>query len=335
MDAHTPTQALVSVLCTPPEAVGLDVLPRLEYNWFDKLTAGASVRRGFQPSSDWGWRKWRFTVTVELGVKLFQTAFWIYLAAAICYVGYLLSGRNALGRAGTALLAFGLAVHTGSLVIRTVASGRPPFLNLYEYMLSFTWGTAVVYLALERIAKSRSFGSFAAPFIAALSFLTCRLPSEINPTMPALRSAWRVPHIAAAVLSYAAFGIAFVLGVMYLAAERGEGGKKSFWTGRLPSPDLIDLTIYRMITFGFMMLILLIVTGAIWAQRAWGSYWSWDPKETWALITWLIYAAYLHMRTAKGWKGRRSAVMAIIGFIAVIFTLFGVNLLGGLHSYAK
>lgn len=273
-------------------------------------------------------------MTVELGVNLFQAAFWIYLAAAVCYIGFLITKKDVLGKTGTVLLLLGFLAHTGSLVVRTVAAGRPPFLNLYEYMLSFTWGAVVVYLALERIVKVRTLGSFAVPFIAAFAFLTYRLPTEVNPTMPALRSAWRVPHIATAALAYAAFGIAFVLAIMYLLAEKSEGKERPFWADRIPSLNILDITIYRMITFGFMMQILLLITGAIWAQIAWGSYWSWDPKETWALITWLIYAAYLHIRTTKGWKGRKSAIMAIIGFIAVIFTLFGVNLLGGLHSYA-
>jgi cytochrome c-type biogenesis protein CcsB len=272
-------------------------------------------------------------MTIALGSVLFKIAFWIYLASAGLYVSHLFNKRREIGTAGMVLLLIGLAFHTGALVVRTVAAGRPPFLNLYEYMLSFTWGGIIVYLGLEWLTKTRVFGSFAVPLVAMIAFLTIRLPVLVNPTMPALKSAWRVPHIFTAVLAYSAFAVAVGLALMYLMREKNQG-QDSFWAKRLPSVESLDQTTYRLITFGFLMQTLLLITGAIWAQKAWGKYWSWDPKETWALITWLVYAAYLHMRTTKGWRGRKSALMTIIGFAAVIFTLFGVNWLGrGLHSY--
>jgi len=273
-------------------------------------------------------------MTVVLGSTLFKIAFWIYLASAAFYVAHLFDKKRAIGQIGLALLLVGLAFHTGSLVVRTVAAQRPPFLNLYEYMLSFAWGGVIVYLGLEFLTKTRVFGSFAVPLVAGISYLAIRLPTDVNPTMPALRSAWRVPHIATAILGYAAFAVAVGLAIMYLIREKNEG-QDSFWAKKLPPADVLDQTIYRLITFGFLMQTLLLITGAIWAQKAWGKYWQWDPKETWALITWLIYASYLHMRTTKGWRGRKSAIMTIIGFAAVIFTLYGVNLLGGLHAYTK
>lgn len=279
-------------------------------------------------------------MTVEVGSTLFKIAFSIYLAATAAYVIHLLSERSAAGRAGSALLLAGLAFHTASLVVRTVAAGRPPFLNLYEYMLSFAWGGVVVYLGLEYLTRTRTYGSFAVPLVTGVSFLALRLPIGVNPTMPALESPWRVPHIATAVLAYASFAVAVGLAVMYLLREKS--GKDSFWTKKVPSAKFLDQTIYRLISFGFLMQTLLLITGAIWAQKAWGTYWSWDPKETWALVTWLIYAAYLHMRTTRGWSGRTSAVVVIIGFGAVIFTLFGVNVLdklgllgSSLHTYTN
>jgi cytochrome c-type biogenesis protein CcsB len=280
-------------------------------------------------------------MTVELGSTLFKIAFWIYIGATAAYVVHLLSRRESAGRAGTALLLVGLAFHTASLVVRTIAAERPPFLNLYEYMLSFAWGGIVVYLGLELLTRTRAYGSFAVPLVTGIALLAVRLPIGVNPTMPALESPWRVPHIATAILAYASFAVAVGLAVMYLMREKCEG-KDCFWTRRVPSARLLDQTTYRLISFGFMMQTLLLITGAIWAQKAWGKYWSWDPKETWALITWLIYAAYLHMRSAKGWSGRTSAAMVIVGFVAVIFTLFGVNLLdklgllgASLHTYAN
>jgi len=274
-------------------------------------------------------------MTVELGVLLFKVTFFVYLAATICYVVHLFVQRDAAAKAGTALLVAGVLIHTTALVVRTVAAQRMPFLNLYEYMLSLTWGAVVVYLALEMITKSKAYGSFAVPLITAFAFMTMRLSSEVNPTMPALESAWRTPHIGTAILAYAAFAIAFVMAIMYLMAENGKDNPVPFWAKRLPSLKVIDRTIYRLIAFGFMMQTLLIITGAIWAERAWGSYWSWDPKETWALITWLIYAVYLHTRTQMSWHGRKSAIMSIIGFAAVVLTLLGgIWCMSGLHSYA-
>ena len=274
-------------------------------------------------------------MTVETGSAVFKLAFWVYLLSAACYLGYLFSRRERLSRVGTALLSVGLVVHTASLVVRTVVAARPPFMNLYEYVLSLTWGVVLVYLVLERVAKSRAFGAFVVPLVAIFAYLASRLPSEVNPTLPALRSAWRVPHIGSAILAYAAFALAFGLAIMYLARERVSNKGTSFWSTRLPSLDVLDQTIYRTIAFGFMMQTALLITGAIWAQFAWGRYWGWDPKETWSLITWLIYAAYLHTRTTMGWRGHRSALVSVIGFLAVVFTLLGVSyLLPGLHSYA-
>jgi len=274
-------------------------------------------------------------MTVSTGAVLFQVAFGVYLAATVCYAIHLIGRRASVGKAATILLAGGWLLHTGSLVVRTIAASRPPFLNLYEYVLSLTWGVVLVYLVLEWKTKSREIGAFTMPLVTLFAYLAIRLPTEVNPTMPALRSIWRVPHIVTAILAYASFGIAFGLSVMYLIRERGQGNEKSFWATRLPALKVLDQTVYRLIAFGFVMQTALLITGAVWAQFAWGRYWGWDPKETWALITWLIYAVFLHTRTTMGWKGRKSAIMIIIGFAAMIFTLFGVNALGGLHSYGN
>lgn len=274
-------------------------------------------------------------MTEHLGVTLFKVAFWIYLASTICYVAYLVNKRGGLGKLGMAFLLVGIAAHTASLFVITAAIGRLPFLNLWEYLLSFTWGAMVVYSVLELLSKSKAFGGFMVPLITAFAFLTYRLPSRISENvLPALRSGWKVPHITSAILAYSAFAMAFVLAIMYLVRQRAEGNNRSFWATRLPVPKVLDQNTYRTIAFGFFMQTILVISGAIWAQFAWGKYWSWDPKETWSFITWLIYAAYLHTRVTMGWRGRKSAIIAIAGFAAVIFTFFGVTyLLPGLHSY--
>jgi cytochrome c-type biogenesis protein CcsB len=273
------------------------------------------------------------SLTIQLGADIFKVAVGIYAFATIFYVVYLINNQRSMADAGRGVLIAALITHTASLAIRGIVLGRAPFLNMYEYMLSFVWGAAVVYLALEIITKKRSFGVFAVSLITAMAFFAARLPAEFVDIMPALRSAWRLPHIFSGILAYGAFAVAFMLSIMYLLAAKYENKKDSFWASRLPTMKFIDQSIYRVIAFGFLMQTLLVLVGAIWAEVSWGRYWGWDPKETWSLITWLIYATYLHTRTMMSWRGRNSAIMALVGFVAVIFTLFGVNLLGGLHAY--
>lgn len=274
-------------------------------------------------------------MTVSLGVTLFNVVLWIYLLASVCYVWNLIRSGNVIGKVATAALGAGWVVHTAALVVRTVAAGRPPFLNLYEYALSLTWGFVLVYLVVEFISRNRQIGGFIVPLVTLFAYKAAQMSSEVNPTMPALNSPWRVPHIATAILAYSAFGLAFGLAIMYLIRERAHGSDKSFWAKRLPPAKVLDDLVYRTLAFGFLMQTALLVTGALWAQSSWGRYWSWDPKETWALITWLIYATFLHMRRTRGWRGRTTAIMCILGFVITMFTLFGVTyLMSGLHSYA-
>ena len=151
--------------------------------------------------------------------------------------------------------------------------------------------------------------------------------------MPALQSRWLGFHVSMAIISYGSFGVAFAVAMVLVFGNRLKAG--GLTDRHLPDEDTLDLIIYRAVALGFLFLSLCIVTGAIWAQKAWGSYWSWDPKETWSLITWIIYAIFLHLRLNRGWRGRKAAVFAIVGFLCVIFTYVGVNtLLAGLHSYA-
>ena len=153
---------------------------------------------------------------------------------------------------------------------------------------------------------------------------------QIQPLIPALKSNWLISHVISAFLAYACFAIAFGTSILYLG-KRKTGTEN---TGLLPDAATLDEITYKMISVGFVLLTLGIITGAAWADRAWGRYWGWDPKETWSLITWLIYGAFLHARLARGWKGIKMSLISIIGFLAVIFTYLGVNyILSGLHSY--
>jgi cytochrome c-type biogenesis protein CcsB len=155
---------------------------------------------------------------------------------------------------------------------------------------------------------------------------------RIEPLIPALQSNWLTSHVLTCFMGYAAFTVAFALGVMYFV-KKAAGLKPGVFIRLLPSEFQIDELMYSCAALGFIFLTLGIVTGSVWAHYAWGSYWSWDPKETWSLITWLIYAVMLHTRLVRGWRGRRMAVMSMVGFGCMLFTYLGVNLLPSLHSY--
>lgn len=272
-------------------------------------------------------------MSIELGIRLFQIALVAYLVSAVFYVTSFVRKSQAIGRMGTGFLVAGLIVHTASLIVRGLVTGAPPFLNLYEYMLSLTWSGVIVYLGLEWATRSRVYGLLGVPLISISALITNSLSAEPRPVPVALQSIWRVPHILTATFAYAAFGMAFCISLLYLL--RDMRSEKSPLASKLPSKDTLDNAIYRTVAFGFLMETLLILTGALWAQKAWSRYWGWDSKETWSLITWLVYAVYLHTRMTIGWRGKKSVILVMVGFAVAMFTLFGVNLLGGLHSYAN
>lgn len=274
---------------------------------------------------------------------IFSYVTFLYFGAFVLYLLMLLTGRPLPGRLGTVLTRGTMVLHTGGLILRWVEShqmgmGRAPLSNLYESLVFFAWTIAGLYIIFEWRTKNKSLGTFA----LLLTFITMAyasfspgVSSQIQPLLPALKSNWLISHVVTCFLGYAAFALSFSLSIMYLMktgkkAASGRGGVTRFF----PDPEVIDELNYHMVAFGFIMLTLGIVTGSVWAHSAWGSYWSWDPKETWSLITWLVYAAVLHARFTRGWRGKRIAWMCIFGFACVLFTYFGVNYLPGLHSYA-
>jgi cytochrome c-type biogenesis protein CcsB len=213
--------------------------------------------------------------------------------------------------------------------------GHAPLSNMYESLVFFALTIGVIYLFIEQRYKSPIIGAFAAPiaFLAmAYASLSPGVSDRIQPLIPALKSNWLIAHVITCFFGYAAFAIAFGISIMYLIKQKGVD-KKSGLLSYLPSPGLLDELTHRMVLFGFLFLSIGIITGAVWANSAWGTYWSWDPKETWSLITWFIYATLLHARMMRGWYGKKIAYLSIIGFAAVLFTYFGVNYLPGLHSY--
>ncbi len=270
----------------------------------------------------------------------------VYLAASFLYIAIFVFRAKKLGLLATGLIVVGFLLQTAGIILRWVESnrigyGHIPLSDMYESLVFFSWATIIIYLFLEYKFKNRLIGAFAVPFAFASMALASLTGDEIKPLVPALQSNWLIAHVMTCFVGNSAFAVACGLGIMYLLNDSLEckgGAKKNpnSLLATLPELKVIDDITHKTIIFGFLWLSAGIITGAIWANSAWGTYWSWDPKETWSLITWFVYAAALHARFTRGWGGRRIAWLAIIGFVSVIFTYYGVNyLLSGLHSYAK
>ena len=211
------------------------------------------------------------------------------------------------------------------LVARGIIAQRFPISNQFEFAATFAFGIHLFYIGLHFKYKESWLSSFILPGIFLVMSYAYLLPSEINELMPALKSQWFVSHILSAALAYSSFAISAFISIKYLIDEKKANNKNVE----------IDYLSYKLIGFGFLMLSVTILTGCIWAEQAWSRFWSWDPKETWALITWIIYSIYLHQRLRMQWQGRKMAILSIFAFVFVIFTFVGVNtLLTSLHSYA-
>lgn len=268
-------------------------------------------------------------------------ATFIYLAAAIFYLIRIITGKDIWGRFATYVGISGLSAQTLALALRWMESyklgiGHAPLSNFYESLVFFAWCVALIYYIVEFRTRNKGLGVFVIPlsFISlAYASLSPGVSSQIQPLVPALKSNWLLSHVVTCFLGYAFFTLAFCLGALRL--WKGRTGNPGSGMTFLPGLDEIDELIYQNVFLGLIIFTLGIITGAVWAQRAWGSYWSWDPKETWSLVTWIVYAAMVHSRYVRGWKGQRIAIMAVVGFAAVLFTYLGVNLLPGLHSYLK
>ena len=276
---------------------------------------------------------------------LFGITMIAYLLAAAFYLGLYIFKAERIGLIGMLLALGGAGVQTVAIGLRWYESyqmgvGHAPLTNIYESLVFFAWCTTCFYLALEFRFKTRIMGAFVMPCAAvamAYASFSDRIDSQISPLIPALQSNWLIAHVVTCFIGYAAFAVAGGLGLMYLLKQSAENkNRNQTLAGSLPALPVIDDLTHKTIVFGFMWLSAGIITGAIWANEAWGTYWSWDPKETWSIITWFLYALTLHARFTRGWRGRRIAWLAILGFLAVFFTYFGVNfLLSGLHSYGS
>ena len=264
---------------------------------------------------------------------LFTIVMLLYFSAMILYFVFIAARKETLSRIAVIVQAAGFLLHTAALVFRGIGAGRLPLTNQYEFATSFAWGLCLVSLIFVIRFRFPVLGAFASPVMFLVIGYAAMQSREVHELMPALRSNWLGFHVSTAIIAYGSFGVSFVLAVIFLLRDRmTEGG---FLDQHIPDREMLDIISYRSISLGLLFLTFTILTGAIWAERAWGSYWSWDPKETWSLITWIIYAIYLHLRIRRGYEGRAAAVFAAAGFVCVLFTYIGVNtFLPGVHSYA-
>jgi cytochrome c-type biogenesis protein CcsB len=281
--------------------------------------------------------------------QLFNLVTIAYFVSMVLFVVYLATSNSKIAVGGNIFAYLGLLVQTVALGLRWYESyqilgvdGRAPLSNLYESVVFFAWSIVLVYILIDWKYKQKAIGAFVIPFaFLGMTWGQLRLNDAIDPLVPALQSNWLTYHVITCFLGYAAFAVACGVSIMYLIKagkeEKSSGDSPAGGIlGLFPSTKILDDINYKSIMIGFPLLSLGIITGAAWANYAWGTYWSWDPKETWSLIVWFIYAAFLHARFTRGWVGKRAAILSIVGFAATIFCYLGVNLvLSGLHSYGS
>ncbi|MGZ4109452.1 MAG: c-type cytochrome biogenesis protein CcsB [Actinomycetota bacterium] len=311
---------------------------------------------------DTGWAR--------ISTDAFNVALGAYIVAAVAYFFHLAFRRTPAWALGITAASVGVSAHVVSIVSRGIAADRVPWGNMYEYSSLLSLLVVLGYLVVvEGIYKVRTLGGFPLTFaILTMAVAVAFLYVGPAPLVPALNSYWIKVHVVAAISGSSLFALGCVITILYLVKERAErrdapplkpimGGSTELddevapyfergadepaaipappaRRGILPSAEVLDRIAYRTIAFAFPIWTFAVIAGAIWAEQAWGRYWGWDPKETWSFITWVIFAGYLHARATSGWKGRRAAVIAMVGFVSLLITYYAVNLwIVGLHSY--
>ena len=257
----------------------------------------------------------------------FTAAFITLGIALLAYLWHTVGQQKRAGQVATIFTYNSAALLTASLGARWIAAGHAPYSNQFEFATSFAWGTLATYIYLELKYRLKSLGTVAIAVAFSLLVYASTLPARIDPLIAALQNDILILHVGSAVISYGAFACAFAAGALYLVNR----GDRIAW---LPPRDTLDEIGYRAIIIAFPAQAMLLILGAVWAHTAWGRYWGWDPKETAALVTWLIAAFYLHARAQRGWHGTRTAWILVLLFGAVVFTFAGNLFLGGLHAYS-
>ena len=283
-----------------------------------------------------------------LAANIIMTMNIVFIFSAVAYIAYLFAPEEFIGRIATASAYIGIYAGGTALLLRwhesyliDVEIGHAPVSNLYEVFILLFMITAAVYLSFERRYQAKGMGAFVMLLVSAGVFFGVWLDSigqaDIKPLVPALQSYWMKIHVPMNFVGYGAFAVACGAGMAYLVRHGMEArGSSSKMLKVFPTLDQLDQLAYKSVAVGFPAFTLATILGAAWAAEAWGGYWSWDPKETWALIVWLVYGAYLHARVSHGWHGKALAWWAVAGFLVTIFCFLGVNMyLSGLHSYGR
>ncbi|MFH1350139.1 MAG: c-type cytochrome biogenesis protein CcsB [Pseudomonadota bacterium] len=272
-----------------------------------------------------------------MALLLFRFALFLILFATGGFIVYIIKQQKAVFKWSYRILFAGFIFHTLYLGHQYYTLGTAPVLNLKSALSFFSWTIIGAYLIFQLRFKLMVFGSFIAPLAAILMIISATIPGMEMVVKPVFKSMWLTVHVGTIFIGNGLFALAFVAAIMYLIQEHQIKRKRfgSFYS-RLPSLETLDSINYHSLMYGFPFLTLGMITGAIYAQYALGTYWQWDPKEVWSLITWLFYAALLHERLAVGWRGRRAAIMSIFCFLILIFTFIGASLfLGGYHSFSS
>jgi len=267
----------------------------------------------------------------------FTVALCFELLATGGFIVFIVRQEKWIFRCSYWILITGFLFHTIFLAYRYYLLGAAPILDLKSALSFFAWSIICVYLIIQSRFKLMVLGSFVAPFAAFLMIISSAMPWTEEPVKPLFKSLWLTIHVGTVFIGDALLAIAFLAAIMYLIQEYQIKQKRlGAIYSRLPSLATLDRINYYSIVYGFPFLTVGMITGSVYAQYALGSYWQWDPKEVWSLISWLFYAALLHQRIAVGWQGRRAAIMAIICFSVLVFTFVGVSLLmGGYHSFSS
>jgi len=265
----------------------------------------------------------------------FNLALVFELVATGGFIVYLIKQFKWVYRCAFWILVAGFICHTIMLGCQYYSLGAVPVLGFRSALSFFSWSIICAYLVFQIKFRLRVLGSFIAPFAAFLMIISSTMPELEGPVGPQFKSLWLTFHIGTAFMGNGLFAITFLAAIMYRILERSIKQKKlgSFYS-RLPSLATLDTINYYSLVYGFVFLTLGMITGSVYAQLAIGTYWQWDPKEVWSLITWLSYAALIHQRLTVGWRGRRAALMSIVCFCILIFTFIGASLwMGGYHSF--
>ena len=262
--------------------------------------------------------------------RIFFISTFSYVLSAAGYIAYLISQKGRFQKIGYGFLIAGFLIHTADIGYKFFHSGHLPVQNLHHTLSLAGWAIAGMFLYFLYRFKLKVLGIYAAPLVAAAMIISMRLPAErtVDQAKTLFSNIWLVSHVVVIFIGEAAFALACGAGLFYILQERAIKMKHhGFFFKRLPALEFLDQTGYACIVVGFSLLTIGLITGFVYAKSIWGSFWSWDPKEVWSGIAWLIYAALLHGRLALGWRGRKAAVMSIIGFGVLLFTFLGVNLL--------